>query len=266
MHAIESPDGSTQLPSACWILGVGLVFYLPSQMLALFKLQGGQAAAFGAGTGVLGLLLATIGFISKQGPAWRQKAESFADKTGMRIADLLSIVFIVLFLTGLSYAITAMMRLHEPYLKAQEARLGVDVQAPAFSRMVCAKLKAQDPETRFSLGSSCRPLDCGHAGKRCAPWTDEAAHFYTASLLTTIDPLPRDSKRLATRPVSSAGPSKLLRSVSAAASTSDWATACSPSSPTTQIATDGKAGRPSRNASNDAGESTSISCTVTGTP
>ncbi|SFR99128.1 hypothetical protein SAMN05428960_4507 [Mitsuaria sp. PDC51] len=178
------------LPSACWILGVGLVFYLPSQMLALFKLQGGQAAAFGAGTGVLGLLLATIGFISKQGPAWRQKAESFADKTGMRIADLLSIVFIVLFLTGLSYAITAMMRLHEPYLKAQEARLGVDVQAPAFSRMVCAKLKAQDPETRFSLGSSCRPLDCGHAGKRCAPWTDEAAHFYTASLLTTVDPLP----------------------------------------------------------------------------
>ncbi|WP_067274473.1 patatin-like phospholipase family protein [Mitsuaria sp. 7] len=179
------------LPSAVWILGVGLVFYLPGQMLAMAKLQSGeQAAAFGAGTGLLGVLLAAIGFISKQGPAWRQKAETLAGKTGMRMADLLSIAFIVMLLAGLSYSVTAMMRLHEPYLQMQESRIAVDLQAPAFTRMICKGLKAQDPDTRFTLGTTCRPLDCGHADNPCAPWTDRAAHYYVASLLTLDDPGP----------------------------------------------------------------------------
>ncbi|WP_431256457.1 patatin-like phospholipase family protein [Roseateles chitinivorans] len=179
------------LPSAVWILGVGLVFYLPGQMLSMAKLQSGeQAAAFGAGTGFLGLLLAAIGFISKQGPAWRQKAETFAGKTGMRMADLLSIAFIVLLLAGLSYSVTAMMRLHEPYLKAQESRIDVDLNAPAFARMICKGLKAQDPETRFTLGTTCRPLECGHDDKPCVAWTDRAAHYYVASLLELDNPGP----------------------------------------------------------------------------
>ncbi|PIM53895.1 hypothetical protein CS062_07130 [Roseateles chitinivorans] len=175
--------------SLVWTVGCGVVFYLPGGLLTATPLKSFTSPeSLGAGTGALGALVAIVGFLSKHGPAWREKVESVAATTGMRLFDLLALVFIVLFLAGMSYAITATMRFSDELTRRQDQRLALDVRAPAFAKVICTSLKMPGGASAPTLGTTCRPLPCGHEENSCAHWADIAEHRYTASLLTLKEP------------------------------------------------------------------------------
>lgn len=138
-----------------WLLAFGLVLYLPGALLSWSGLRGGEeTAALGLGTGALGIVVAVVGYLSKHGPAWRKRVETIAEKTGMRLLDLAAIIFIVLFLAGLSFGVTLVMGTHAELRERQE-----------------------HPPRR-----ACTYPPCVH-------WTDVGIHRYERSL-TTVPPLP----------------------------------------------------------------------------
>ena len=167
-------------PAFAWLLGFSMVLYLPSALLAWSGLQGASSAAVGAGTGALGALVALAGYLSKQGPAWRQQVEGVAQAVGLRLLDLAAIAFIVLLLAGLSFGLSAAMRLDDDLRARQDAWLKADVDRPAADKAMCAALKAAGAAPQFPAGTACNPTPCTKAS--CAPWAERASHRYERSL------------------------------------------------------------------------------------
>lgn len=166
------------LPSVAWLALCALVFYLPGALLTSSAVQSffiseSGAAAAGVGAGALGLLVAIGGFLMNKGPAWRQKAESFAAEAGMRVFDLVAIAFLVVFLALMSLVVTGTMRLNdtlknrqEEFVKKHEARLLLKKSADVGPKEV----------------------KCGGVENPCASLPERIDQRYTGSLLDMQEP------------------------------------------------------------------------------
>ena len=105
-------------PAVMWLLAFALVLFVPTWLLSMEWLKSSAPGALGAGTAMLGLLTAVTGYLSKHGPAWRERTESLATALGMRVLDLAAIAFIVLFLLALVAGTTALHYVLSPAISS----------------------------------------------------------------------------------------------------------------------------------------------------
>lgn len=172
--------------SLLWLAAFALVLYLPGALLSWSVLKGVNTGALGAGTGLLGVLVAVAGYLSKHGPAWRQRAETIAEKTGLRVLDLAAISFILLLLCGLSFGATMALRADPKLQERQDANFAQEVLEPARKKATCAAAQARTKEAG-TLPTTCIAEPCPSGD--CAHWTDKGTHHYEQSLVET-PPLP----------------------------------------------------------------------------
>ena len=172
--------------SLLWLGAFALVLYLPGALLSWSVLKGVGTGALGAGTGLLGVLVAMSGYLSKHGPAWRQRAETLADKTGLRMLDLAAIAFILLLLCGLSFAVTLAPRVNAEFQKRQDAHFAAHVLERTSKKAACTAAQARAKEDGVPP-VACIPDPC--PGNDCAHWTDRGSYHYEQSL-TGTPPLP----------------------------------------------------------------------------
>jgi len=166
--------------SLLWLAAFALVLYLPGMLLSWSVLKDVNTGALGAGTGLLGAVVAVTGYLSKHGPAWRQRAETLAEKTGLRMLDLAAIAFILLLLCGLSFAITLALRADPGMKDRQDEHFVSEVLRPAEKKAVCAAAQARQaaPPAPGCAADPCPKGDCAH-------WTDKGIHHYEQSLVGT---------------------------------------------------------------------------------
>lgn len=178
------------LPSVIWVALCALVFYLPGALLSsdtvkyFFTSETGAAAA-GVGAGAFGLLVAIGGFLINKGPAWRQKAESFAAKAGMRVFDLIALAFIIVFLALMSMGVTSTMRLSDRLKTLQEQPF---VNAKVKAAEDLAKCEAASAASAKPSKTDCEPVPCGGAKNPCPSLPEKVNQRYTLSLIAIEEP------------------------------------------------------------------------------
>jgi hypothetical protein len=105
---------------AVWLVGAIAVIYAPQWLLSSSWLQspsGPQAA--GVGAALAGVAASAIGYWSKNGAKIKKETESLIEATGLRLLDLLSLVFVISLVLAMSIAISCTLRLAAPGLRVE---------------------------------------------------------------------------------------------------------------------------------------------------
>ncbi|OGA99417.1 MAG: hypothetical protein A3E25_17805 [Burkholderiales bacterium RIFCSPHIGHO2_12_FULL_69_20] len=122
-----------------WFLLALLVIQLPVWLLSIEWLQTPAGAkTAGAGAAALGVLTSVAGYLSKQGPVLKKRAEGLASALGLRLLDLAAAVFILALLVALNLGVSSMLQRLDPEVAART--LAADTVA--YGR-ACQGLKAE---------------------------------------------------------------------------------------------------------------------------
>lgn len=131
-----------------WIIGFGLVIWLPMWLL---EIPGADASALASAGGMWGVIVGLIGYWSKSGTKVADRAKTLAAATGARLLDLAALVFIVLVLAVASIAIDAALRgLREPAYRAtaSESKATSFREVETAARILESDARAVDSITR----------------------------------------------------------------------------------------------------------------------
>ncbi len=88
-----------------WILAFVLVIYAP-QWIFMLPGMDSNSTTYGAGGGVLGILISLYGYWSKNGATIKSRAQGFAEVTGVRLMELCALVFTIALLIVLCFLIS----------------------------------------------------------------------------------------------------------------------------------------------------------------
>ncbi len=122
-----------------WSLLAMLVIQVPVWLLSIEWLQTPAGAkSAGAGAAALGVLTSLAGYLSKQGPVLRKRAQGLATALGTRLLDLAAAVFILALLVALNLGVSSMLQRLDPEVAART--LAADTVA--YGR-ACQGLKAE---------------------------------------------------------------------------------------------------------------------------
>ena len=94
-------SGAIMAVAVAWILLFAFVYFAPRWLLSLPWLNSHKGTALAAG-GVLSVIVATIGYWSKNGPAIRQRVNSVASALGLRLLDIAALAAIVVLLLSMT--------------------------------------------------------------------------------------------------------------------------------------------------------------------
>lgn len=132
-----------------WFLLALLVIQLPVWLLSIEWLQTPAGAkSAGAGAAALGVLTSVAGYLSKQGPVLKKRAEGLATALGMRLLDLAAAVFILALLVGMSVGNSALLQrldgsVAAPIIKADKDAMEKDCTALKTKTRIDARAKAK---------------------------------------------------------------------------------------------------------------------------
>jgi len=93
-----------------WLACFGLVVYLAPLVLSAIGLALPAPAQLGAGGAVLGALTSAIGYWSKSGAAWRQRAESAYARLGNRLLSLVAGMVLLVIVLTVSLGLSRLMQ------------------------------------------------------------------------------------------------------------------------------------------------------------
>ncbi len=93
-----------------WLASFGLVVYLAPLVLSAIGLALPAPAQLGAGGALLGALTSAIGYWSKSGAAWRQRAESASARLGNRLLSLAAGAVLLIIVLTVSLGLSRLMQ------------------------------------------------------------------------------------------------------------------------------------------------------------
>lgn len=132
-----------------WFLLALLVIQLPVWLLSMAWLQTPAGAkTAGAGAAALGVLTSAAGYLSKQGPALRKRAEGLATTLGVRLLDLAAAVFILALLVTMNVGVSGVLQrldgaLAAPVALADQQAAEKDCTALKTKTRIAARAKAR---------------------------------------------------------------------------------------------------------------------------
>ena len=122
-----------------WSLLAMLVIQVPVWLLSIEWLQTPAGAkSAGAGAAALGVLTSVAGYLSKQGPVLKKRAEGLASALGLRLLDLAAAVFILALLVALNLGVSSLLQRLDP----EVATHTLAADTVAYGR-ACQGLKAE---------------------------------------------------------------------------------------------------------------------------